>query len=243
MENLSKEAKAVLNDLKEKENLKFQALQLPNVRRFFVTELDADSFLESINWVKDFAIKAFLLLNEDYRPDGKKFNNCLDDLKDFRTNLLIDLTETTFEQEQIRGFYKEKCIELDEKVTMLNREIGGLEYLLENYLKNRMFYEQIKRDVTDYVNGHKTEQETMTGFLSSIKEHWNKAPGNDDFFEQLKHNALFMAMANMTAIDYMSGYKTEQETQQKFIEYTRQFWKHSKQEKTEHEIQPMKEAV
>jgi hypothetical protein len=243
MRNLTESEKQAFEAYVEKENQRIAHLPLKNARRFFVDDTPPKDFNEDLDELKNFALKSFILLDEDYKPDGLSFYDLISKLEYFQLALKEDSEPSAVELDYSGGFYKEKCEQLEEKATMLNREIGGLEYLLENYLKNRLFYEQIKQVVTDYTNGHKTEQETITGFLSSIKEHWNIVPGNNDFFEQLKHNALFMAMANLTAIDYMSGYKTEQETQQRFIEYTRQFWKHSKQEKLNPEFQPMKEAV
>ncbi|MBN2634937.1 MAG: hypothetical protein JXR61_01620 [Prolixibacteraceae bacterium] len=235
MENLINENQKVIEDYRNQENLKIQPLQLRNVRLFLIQNENLTDLQEDLTYLSKFAQKAFMLMDDENRPDGQYLHDIVNNIECFQDELKFDIEtyqkskgdKTTIPEAVFPENHNEETERLEKEVSMLNREIGGLEYLLENYLKNRMFYEQMKRIVTDYTNGQKTEQETINGFLSSIKEHWNVCPPENDFFEQLEHNALFMAMANMVAVNYRSGLKTKEETEKEFIEYTQRFWKFS----------------
>jgi hypothetical protein len=179
MENLSKEAQAVLNDLKEKENLKIQALQLLNVRRFFIEDTEPEAFNEKLNEIKTFVYQSFMLLDEDYKPDGEYFYDLLNSLGYFQDALNNDLLCSKVQAPKVLAenmAYKDFNEILNQQLEKTSREVGRLQYTLQQLLPNEDYFFQVDRIARFYNDGLFTEQELGEKFIKATKELWKPKP-------------------------------------------------------------------
>ncbi len=180
MENLSNAAKAALNSYSKEQYQKIQALQLPNARRFFVEDTDPESFIEQLEDVKTFVYQAFMLLHEDYKPDGEGFYNVLYSIDCFIGALKLDVNCVDEKQAAIEvassELYKELYNELYQNWQKKCREVGGLEYTLGLLNYNREYFLRLHSIANLFMSGYISEESTVQNFIKETKRLWQIEP-------------------------------------------------------------------
>lgn len=235
MRTLTESEQKVFDAYVEKENQRIATMPLKNTRRFFVDDTPPANFIEDYQWLKEMVLDSYLLLKPEQRPDGEflhdiisMFDVFIDELKQDIENCKEHVNgETVNKEKSVLETYKNEIALLAEKNVELNKEIGGLQACLAVYTHNKDFFNEVDFMAGQFSNGNKSESETQIDFIKAIGEKWSNFNFEKDFERDSNYTPVFNSLMNSIASDYMLGQITEQEAQQRFIDWTRQFWKMS----------------
>jgi len=175
MREITTEDKAVFDAYVREQNLKIRALQLPNVRRFFIYDTNPEVFGEKLNEIKTFVYQSFMLLDEDYKPDGEHFWELLSSVDYFLRALKADIVSAKENKPEVIGehlaykeLYQIQKTQNDENC----REIGRLRFVVRNLAHNEEFFNRVDLVAKFYMRGVINEHQAADQFIKATKEFW-----------------------------------------------------------------------
>jgi len=241
MRNLTEEEKAVFDSYTEKENQRIANKPMRNTRLFFVDDTPPANFIKDYQWLREFVLNSFLMLKPEQRPDGEFLHDVISMFDMFIDELKTD-DETPYNPaDNVPNTEHTRKIMRDWSVAV--REIAALKILLGEYLQNKDFYIQLNANIALFKEGIIDESSTAKKYIEIVKTTHTDNPVTDEVIKMLLQNGVFMVLANSIAADYMKGYLTADETQTKFIETVKNYWKFNTTEKPDSKFQPMNEMI